>query len=396
MNEPSPPAATPFHPSRARAPSARCPRLRLPASVGLVLLALSAAAGCSRQAQATSDADPRDAFPIVLPSVRDAVHARPYVAEIRAARRVEIRSRIAGYLENVAVDEGQQVEAGQLLFAVNATELRQQERIAHAAASSAAAELERARLEREGTRLLFDKDVVSQAELALADAEVQELEAKLEQARAIEGRAKIQLGYARVRAPFAGVVNRIPLKLGSAVGEGEPLTTLTDASEIYAYFRVSESEYLEHTALTAAAPEQVWLELADGSTYPSAGVVDAVESEFDSETGTIAFRARFPNAEGRLKHGSTGRVILKTDLRQALLVPQKATFEVQDQLFVYVVGEDGTARARRIVPKLRLDGKFVVDSGLEPTDRIVLEGVQRVREGLRVKALAGDAPQERT
>lgn len=357
------------------------------ASLALASLLASGVAGCSK-AQATLEPEVRSAFPLGSPVVTDTFYEREHVAEIRASRRVEVRSRISGFLESVAVDEGQPVEAGQLMFSVNATELKQQALIARAATSSAQAELKTAELEREGTQLLFDKKVVSAAELALADSKVQSLQAKLEEARANEGQAAINLRYTQIRAPFGGVVNRIPFRLGSAVDESEPLTTITDTSEVYAYFRVSEAEYLEYTAAASGeAQKAVTLRLADGSTYPSPGVVDAVESEFDRETGNIAFRARFPNESGRLKHGSAGKIVLKTDLVGALTVPQRSTFEIQEQLYVYVVDAENTARARRIVPKLRLDDTFVVSSGLDKTDLIILEGVQKVRDGAKVEAL---------
>jgi membrane fusion protein (multidrug efflux system) len=317
--------------------------------------------------------------------VADAVHERVYVAELRAKRRVEVRSRIKGFIESVAVDEGQHVEQGQLLFTVNVTELRQQDQIARAAIARAEAELQAATLERDNTRLLFEGNVVSQAELALAESKRLAAKAALAEARAT--RASINLEYARITAPFAGVVNRIPRRAGSPVDDSLTLTTLTDASEIYAYFRVSEAEYLGYTSAGSSFPKQVSLRLADGSIHPSAGVVDAVESEFDPDTGSLALRARFSNEDGRLKHGGTGTVIVKTELKSALMVPQKSTFEVQEQLYVYVVDPSSTARARRITPMFRLDDSFVIASGLDASDQFVLEGVQQLEDGMRVTKL---------
>lgn len=353
-------------------------------------LAACAAAGCSRQAQANSGSGSLEAFPILSPVVTDAVHERRYVAEVRAKQRAEVRSRIKGFIESVAVDEGQTVAAGQLLFSIDANELKQQARIARATVRRTEAELKAARLECDGTRLLSEKNVVSPAELALAESKVESLEAALEEARATL--ASINLEYAEIRAPFAGVVNRIPRRAGSPIDDSQPLTTITDTREVYAYFRVAEAEYLELTAL-ADAEREVWLELADGTRHPSAGVIDAIESEFDQDTGNIAFRARFANEAGRLKHGSTATLIVETGLDDALLVPQKSTFEVQEQLYVYVVDDQHTARARRIVPKLRLDDAFVVASGLTASDQIVSEGVQKLRDGMRVKALPASATQ---
>lgn len=391
------PEQLPLAPSSSTAPPAATSALtpRKARSGGASALALAAciasgmSGGCAEPARATPDDASRDGFSIATPRVADAVQERFYVAELRARRRVEVRSRIKGFIESVAVDEGQSVEAGQLLFTVNVTELQQQDQIARAAIERAEADLQAATLERDNTRLLFEGKVVSKAELALADSRRAAAKAALAQARAT--RAAINLEYASIAAPFAGVVNRIPLRTGSPVDDTKTLTTLTDASEVYAYFRVSEAEYLGYTSTGQSFPERVWLRLADGSIHPSPGQVDAVESEFDRDTGSIAFRARFPNESGRLKHGSSGTVLVRTELKSALMVPQKSTFEVQEQLYVYVVEPSGTARARRITPRFRLDDSFVVASGLDAKDRFVLEGVQKLEDGMRVQALSPGA-----
>jgi membrane fusion protein (multidrug efflux system) len=287
------------------------------------------------------------------------------------------------------VDEGQPVGAGQLLFTVDVTNLKQEDQIARAAIARARADLESAQLELRGTELLFNKRVVSETELDLAKAKALSARAAVEQARAT--RAAINLEYAKISAPFAGVINRIPYRMGSPVDDGKVLTTLTDAEEIYAYFRLSEAEYLTYAAPGAEFPKQVWLRLADGSSYPSPGVVDALETEFNRDTGSIAMRARFSNPDGILKQGSTGTVIVKEQLQAALTVPQKSTFEVQEQLYVYVVDPSNTARARRIVPRLRLADSFVVASGLDKSDRFVLEGVQKLKDGMTVDTLPAAA-----
>lgn len=387
---PPTPLASPSRTQRRSAVLARGARARRGAeALAGLLFALAAGSGCAERAQATAPETPRDGFSVASPRVADAVHEQLYVAELRAKRRVEIRSRIKGFIESVAVDEGQRVDAGQLLFTVNVNELRQQDQIARAAIARAEADLQAATLEHDNTRLLFEGKVVSAAELALADAKRVAAQAALAEARAT--RDAINLEYARIAAPFAGVVNRIPLRAGSPVDDEKVLTTLTDASEVYAYFRVSEAEYLGYTAAGESFPEQVWLRLADGSVHPEPGVVDAVASEFDRDTGSLALRARFPNAEGRLRHGGTGTVLVKKAIPSALLVPQRSTFEVQEQLYVYVLDPSNTARARRITPRFRIDDSFVIASGLDPKDRFVLEGVQKLEDGMRIEALAADS-----
>lgn len=177
------------------------------------------------------------------------------------------------------------------------------------------------------------------------------------------------------------------------VAEEELLTTLTNTSEVVVYFRVSEQEYLDWAARAPEErPRTVALKLANGAPYAAEGVIDAVESEFDEQTGNLAFRARFPNEQGLLKHGATGKVVIRSALGEALLVPQRATFEVQENVYVYTVDASGTVHATRIVPRQRLGEHFVVESGLAETDRFVLEGVQQLKDGARIVARAEPSP----
>jgi len=362
--------------SRARIPDAlRC----------LALVAAALTVGCG-QREVAAETSPPPRYPVVSPTVEDVTLEREYVAEIRAVRHAEVRSRVKGVLESVAVDEGQAVTAGQRLFTVNALVLARAERVARAATLGAKAELDAAELELQNTRLLRDGNVVSSAELAVVEAKVQTLRAKLQEAKANADRASVERSLAEVTAPFDGVINRIPRRVGSAISEDELLTTITDTAEVFAYFRITEREYLEYVTGTAsAAPRRASLRLVDGSVFPFEGAVDAIANELDRSTGTLTYRARFPNPAGTLKHGSSGKVILTTELPGALLVPQRATFDVQGDLYVYVVDEGSVARARKLVVKARVGDAFVVERGLDRSERIILEGVQKVRDGARVE-----------
>jgi membrane fusion protein, multidrug efflux system len=363
----------------------------LPVSVCIaVLMALSLLEGCAGKAESAPQAA-LQSFPVASPERTDTFFEREYVAEIRAVRYAEVRSRIKGILESVNVDEGQTVKAGQTLFSISARDLKQDVLVARAATYGAEAELVAAKLERDNAKFLFEKKVVSETELKIAESKVNTLKAKVDESRANTGRSTIELGFAQLKAPFDGVVNRIPRKDGSAISEDDLLTTVTDTHEVYAYFYISEREYLEYMAKPAnERPKKVSLKLADGSIFPSPGEIDTIESEFNKETGSIAFRAKFPNPSGILKHGSTGKVVLEVDLRGAILVPQKSTFEVQGNFYVYTLDADNTVKARKIVPKLRLKDAFVIESGLEPTDRFVVEGVQKIKEGTRIGVLSSD------
>lgn len=320
------------------------------------------------------------------PTIQDVDIERGYVAEIRAAKRAEVRSRFRGLLESVSVDEGQRVKAGQTLFTIDARTRKQELAVAHAATLAARAELAAASLDVQNTKLLADKNVVSQAELARARSKVDILSARLAKAKAAEARARVELDRARLRAPFDGVVNSLPFKAGSAIGADELLTTVTDTTEVLAYFSISEREYLELSRdRRGDGPRSATLVLADGTTFEQRGTIDAVGGELDADNGTLVYRARFPNPDGLLKHGASGKVILESRLHDALVIPQKSTFEVQGNVYVYVVAHDRTVHARKIAIGSRLEDTFVVASGLERGERFVVEGIQQLEEGMQIE-----------
>lgn len=348
------------------------------------LVVAVACVGCSRRGETAVDTS-RETFPVAAPELRDIVITREYVADVRAARYAEIRSRIKGIVESVSVDEGQAVKAGQVLFTINARARKQDLAVSRAATGAVDAELHAAQLELENTQLLTDKNVVSAAELARAESKVQMLRARLDEAKAAASRTAVELDRATIRAPFDGRVNRIPFKAGSSIDENAQLTTIGDTHEMLAYFSIAEREYLElFNAESDASQRTVRLKLADGSTFTEQGTIDSVGSEIDAATGTIAYRARFANPAALLKHGSSAKVVLEEKLLAALVVPQKSTFEVQGDVYLYAVDENNMVHARKIIVKERLDDVFVIDSGVRASDRFVLEGIQKIKDGVRI------------
>ncbi len=346
-------------------------------------------AGCSKVSNAqenhrASVDDVRETFPTSRPKLINASDEREYVGKVMATRYAELRARVRGVVQKVAVDEGQLVKANQTLFTLSAHELQQRLHLARAETKTAEAELAVAILEENSAQLLLDKGVVSEAETALARSKVQSLAAKIEETKANVGQASIQLGFAQVRAPFDGVVNRLYHRVGSLVQEDDLLTTVTNTAEVYVYFQLSERDYLAYRERLTTSNSTVGLKLADGTLYPHAGEVDAVASEFDRDTGNLAIRARFTNPAGVLKHGASGTVLLSSQLENVLVVPQKSTFDVQGNLYVYVVDDNDVPHARKITPRLRLKDSFVIESGLDADDRFVLEGVQRITEGAAI------------
>ncbi len=303
------------------------------------------------------------------PARQDTSITQRYVSQIRSIRHIELRAMERGYLEQVFVDEGQPVKRGQRLFQILPT-------MYQAELQKAQAEAEFARLEFENTRLLADRKVVSANELALGKARYDKATAEL-------SLAKVHRDFTEIRAPFDGIMGRLSVRLGSLVSEGDLLSTLSDNGTMWVYFNVAEADYLDYRSHfeRGGAPQPVQLELANGKRFEHDGKVETIEADFNNETGTIAFRATFTNPEGLLRHGETGTVLIAKPLPNALLIPQKSTFEVLDKRYVYVLDENHVARARQIVVGAELPHIFVVASGLEETDTLLLEGIARVRDG---------------
>ncbi len=301
----------------------------------------------------------------------DTSFAKDYVAQIRSVRNIEIRALEKGFLQNVYVDEGQYVKSGQLLFKI-------MPKVFEAELLKAEAEATASAIEVENTKLLSDKNIVSKNELAMA-------EAKSSQAKAEVTLAKVHLSFTEIRAPFDGTIDRIPKKLGSLIDEGELLTSLSDNSQVFAYFNVSEPEYLDYKSSPKNSENtKVSLLLANNQPLAYKGVVETIESEFNGETGNIAFRAKFPNPDKLLKHGETGKVEMTMPLHNALVIPQKATYEVQDKIYVFIVDKNNIVKSRQITISNEMPDLYVVGSGLSETDRILFEGVQKVKDNDKI------------
>ncbi|MCK7555243.1 efflux RND transporter periplasmic adaptor subunit [Chitinophaga sedimenti] len=323
-------------------------------------------------------------LPVTQLVAKDTLLYRNYVADIQAVQNVEIRARVNGFLDQIHIDEGREVKKGQLLFSISDGEYRAELSRAKAALSNVIAEAKAAELEAERVKLLADKKVVAPSELEVAKARLAAAEAKTEEARSTLSNAEARLKYTEVRAPFNGIIDRIPLKKGSLVDEGTLFTTISDIRNVYAYFNVSESEYLQYTKSNHQY-DQVHLILADGSDYPMPGRIETIEGEFEESTGSIAFRAKFDNPKKLLKHGSSGKIRLSSDIDGALIVPQKAVFEMQDKNYVFVVDSANRVQMRNFIPQTRIAHFYIVQSGLKPGDRVVSEGVRNIRDGMSIE-----------
>jgi|LakMenEpi03Aug12_release.lakeMendotaPanAssembly.Ray.scaffolds.fasta_scaffold132908_2 membrane fusion protein (multidrug efflux system) len=324
-------------------------------------------------------------YPVVLPAVLDTVYTKEYVAEIQSVQNVEIRSKTKGVIEKIWVDEGKYVAAGQTIYSINNSALRVELAKAEAQIKTILAEDKTLEIELENTKKLVENKIVSKAEQAMVESKIAVNDAKIQEVRTdIEG-IKLQMSYSQIKAPFGGILNRHLLKTGSLVEENTLLTSISNNTEVFAYFNVSEREYLDFiTKKKTSDLEKVDLVLANGERYPFKGVIETIESEFDQETGNIAFRARFANPDKILRHGATGKIMVNQSAKGVTIIPQKATFEVQDKTYVYVVNAQDIVEQRAIVPIVRLDNTYIVD-GVNPSDRIIYEGLQTIKVGEKVK-----------
>ena len=306
-------------------------------------------------------------YEVTTPLKMDTSYIKEYVSQIKSVRNIEIRTQEKGFLQNIYVDEGQYVKANQVLFRI-------MPKIYEAELMKRQAEVKAAEIELQNAKTLADKNVISKNEQALAQA-------KLDQAKAEMKMAEVHLSFTEIRAPFDGVIDRLPKKLGSLLDEGEFLTSLSDNSQMFAYFNVSEPEYLDYKLQTRNNNKtQVGLLLANNTVLPEKGTVETIEGEFNNETGNIAFRAKFPNPDRLLRHGETGKVLMTIPLKNAIIIPQKATYEIQDKKYVFVVDKNNKVHSKNIIISAEIPDLYVVSDGLNQEDKIVLEGVQKVKD----------------
>jgi membrane fusion protein (multidrug efflux system) len=307
------------------------------------------------------------------PQSRDVILTQPYVCQIHSQRHIKVRALERGYLEAIPIREGQQVKEGDLLFKVIPILYQKK-------ADAEMAEAKLAQLEYNYTKSLYEKKVVSENEVNL-------LGAKLAKADANAELAKAELNFATVKAPFDGIVDRLHHQQGSLVEEGEILSTLSDNSVMWVYFNVPEARYLEYMANLNQKKEDLKIELmlANGNKFDQLGKIGAIEADFNNENGNIPFRADFPNPDRLLRHGQTGTVVISRVQKDAIVIPQRATFEVLQKRYVYVVDKENVAHQREIAIQNELEDLFVLKSGVGVDDTIVLEGIRQVRDGDKVE-----------
>jgi len=330
----------------------------------LQLIVLIVVSGCASH---TKEHETETKFLVTTPVVKDTIITQEYVSQIRSIQHIELRALEKGYLQNIYVDEGQFVKKGQTMFQIMPL-------LYQAELQKAAAEANFAEIEYKNTKALADSNIVSENELALAKA-------NYDKAKAALSLAEVHLGFTEIKAPFDGIMDRFHVRLGSLVDEGDLLTTLSDNSMMWVYFNVPEAEYLEYiTHANRDSLQVVTLEMANGKLFDQKGIVETIGADFNNETGNIPFRATFSNPKGILRHGETGNVLVQTPLNNAILIPQKATFEVLDKKYVFVINEESQIESRQIKIGEELPHIYEVAEGLATDDKILLEGLRLVRE----------------
>ncbi|HRH35307.1 MAG TPA: efflux RND transporter periplasmic adaptor subunit [Catalimonadaceae bacterium] len=311
-------------------------------------------------------------FLVTHPLKKDTSITRQYVCQIRAISHIEMRALEKGYLEKIYVDEGQTVKAGQTMFQIMPL-------IYKAELMKAQAEAEYVEIEYKNTKRLSDSNVVSKNELALAKAKLNKAIAELEL-------AKVHLGFTEIKAPFDGIMDHFNVRLGSLVNEGDLLTTLSDNHKMWVYFNVPEAEYLDYKANNRSdSLLKVRLVMANNQYFDYGGVVETIEADFNNETGNIAFRATFPNPKALLRHGETGNVLVTAPLKNAIIIPQKATFEVLEKRYVFVVGKDKVVHQREVTINAEMPDLYVIKGGINAEEQILLEGIRKVKDGDKIE-----------
>jgi len=327
--------------------------------------------GCNKHEHEEKEATLK--LTVTNPLRKDTKIIKEYVSQIHAYRHIELRALERGYLQSIFVDEGQTVKQGQKMFKIMPT-------LYEVDLLKAKAEADVVRIEYQNTKALAAKNIVSATELALARA-------KLNKENAEVKIAQTHLNFTNINAPFTGIMGRFHVRNGSLLDEGELLTSLSDISKIWVYFNVPESEYLDYkTNKLDATPVKVKLKMANGAIFDQEGVIETIEADFDNKTGNIEFRAAFPNPDAILRHGETGNIQIDIPYKNALIIPQMATFEILDKTYVYIVNKEHKLEQKLVHIAAELPHVYLIKDGLKTSDQVLIEGLRRVHNGQEVEA----------
>ncbi len=333
-------------------------------------------------------------FAVRTISTSNAALQTTYPATIKGIQDVEVRPKVSGFITKVFVHEGQAVSAGQALFSIDSETYQAAVRQCQASVNTAKAQLNTAQLTYTNNKKLFDSHVIGQYELSTAENTLSTAKAQLAQAEAALASAREQLTWCTVTSPSAGVVGSLPFKVGALVSASSALTTVSNNSTLEVFFSVSESEVLRlgkangNMQSAIASFPAVKLQLADGTVYNQPGKVVKMSGVIDAATGAVSLIAHFDNPDKLLKSGGAGQIIIPTDNNNAIVIPQEACSQIQDKIFVYVVGKDNKVKYTEIKVNPQNDGNtYIVTSGLRVGDRIVSKGITKLTDGMEIKPI---------
>ncbi|MFY0255441.1 efflux RND transporter periplasmic adaptor subunit [Chitinophaga sp. 30R24] len=357
-------------------------------TIALILIFVLAACKNKKDSKQQQTIKP---YPVIVIKTQHAVIYSDYPATIQGLQNIEIRPKIDGYVEAIYTDEGATVKKGQLLFRINAPQYEQNVNTAKANIKIAVADVNAAQMQVNKVKPLVDKDIVSAYELEAAVYTLQSKQAALAQAQAALINAQTNLSYTTIYSPANGVVGVLPYKIGSLIGSttANPLTTVSNISQIYAYFSINEKQGLDFFLSSKGATMQeklttlppVTLVLANGVILPKKGRVETASGLINPQTGALNMRATFDNPDGLVRSGSSALVRIPRTLDNALLVPQKATYQIQGKLFVYVVDANNKVKSVDIGSNASAAGQsFVVQQGIKTGDKIIVDGISNLKE----------------
>jgi membrane fusion protein, multidrug efflux system len=369
-------------------------RLNLVLFISIAGMVVYSSCGTS-SAENAAGAPPAQELPVITVAEKPVTTYSEYTASLQGTRDIEIRPQVDGYLEAIYVDEGAYVHKGQQLFKIDARPYLEQLNTAKAILLSAKAALANADINVKKLAPLVQNNVISDVQLQSAKAAYDAAAANVAQAKAQVQSAQINLDYTSVKAPADGFIGKIPFKTGSLASklQVEPLTVLSENKTVYAYFTMSEVDFIHFKENFAGNTIQekinhmpaVELVLADNAPHPYKGKVELAEGQFDKTSGTISFRATFDNANGLLRSGNTGKIRIPSVSEASLVVPQEATFEVQDKIFVYALTDSNKVVGTPLTVTGTSGRFYVVSKGLKNGDKIVYKGIDRLRDGMIIK-----------
>lgn len=379
--------------------------MKIPGKIRFIILISSIILlqNCTKAAEGGNMAPPAPELPVYTVITSPATTYQEFPTALEGKNNVEIRSQVDGYLDKIYVEEGAYVRAGQPLFKIDSRAYGEQMNMANANLQVANANIQKAKVEVDRLEPLVAAKVVSDVQLRTAKANYAAAVAAASQAKASVGGARINVGFTTITAPVSGYIGRIPYKKGSLISRTDPnpLTLLSDISEIYAYFSLSELDFIafQNKYQGATLEEKlksmpmVDLVIADNSIYPEKGKMSIVDGQFDKTTGAISVRAIFPNANGTLRTGNTGRVRMPQLMSNALVIPQESTFEIQDKTYVYIVGKDQKVTSKPITISGKTENYYFISEGVKPGEKIVYVGLGSLKDGasIKPKAISSDS-----